>query len=203
MGGQLLLGTTDTEHDGEPEDARVTDEDVRQVLAEAAVAVDGLGPPRATFCGLRVLPGGDGETANARRETVYSTGPTGMVSVAGGKLTTYRRIALDALDHLGVRGLSREAAAAAGRDGARPHRVARRARRADARASAASLRLARAGGARAVRPTIRRCSSRSSQAVPICGRRMSMRARTSGRAPTRTCCAGARPAGWLARATPV
>jgi glycerol-3-phosphate dehydrogenase len=27
--------------------------------------------------------------------------------VAGGKLTTYRRIALDALDHLGVRGLSR------------------------------------------------------------------------------------------------
>ena len=68
---------------------------------------------RATFCGLRVLPGGDGETANARRETVYSTGPSGMVSVAGGKLTTYRRIALDALDHLGVRGLSTTAAAAA------------------------------------------------------------------------------------------
>ena len=106
--GRLLLGTTDTEHDGEPEDVRVTDEDVRQVLAEAGVAVDGLGPPRATFCGLRVLPGGEGETANARRETVYSTGPTGMVSVAGGKLTTYRRIALDALDHLGVRGLSRK-----------------------------------------------------------------------------------------------
>jgi glycerol-3-phosphate dehydrogenase len=38
---------------------------------------------------------------------VFSTGPTGMVSVAGGKLTTYRRIALDALDHLGVRGLSK------------------------------------------------------------------------------------------------
>jgi glycerol-3-phosphate dehydrogenase len=30
-----------------------------------------------------------------------------MVSVAGGKLTTYRRIALDALGHLGVRGVSR------------------------------------------------------------------------------------------------
>jgi glycerol-3-phosphate dehydrogenase len=38
---------------------------------------------------------------------VYTTGPTGMVSVAGGKLTTYRRIALEALDHLGVRQLSR------------------------------------------------------------------------------------------------
>jgi glycerol-3-phosphate dehydrogenase len=105
--GMLLLGTTDTLHDGEPDTAHVTDEDVAQVLAEAAVAVDDIGPPRATFCGLRVLPGGDGATASARRETVYSTGPTGMVSVAGGKLTTYRRIALDALDHLGVRGLSK------------------------------------------------------------------------------------------------
>jgi glycerol-3-phosphate dehydrogenase len=103
----LLLGTTDTEHDGEPEALAVTEADVAQVLAEAAVAVDGLGPARATYCGLRVLPGGDGATANAKRETVFSTGPSGMVSVAGGKLTTYRRIALDALDHLGVRGLSK------------------------------------------------------------------------------------------------
>ena len=105
--GMLLLGTTDTEHDGEPETAAITDADVAQVLAEASVAVDRLGEPRAVFCGLRVLPGGDGETANAKRETVFSTGNTGMVSVAGGKLTTYRRIALDALDHVGVRGLSK------------------------------------------------------------------------------------------------
>ena len=34
--GMLLLGTTDTQHDGEPEDVAVTDEDVEQVLAEAA-----------------------------------------------------------------------------------------------------------------------------------------------------------------------
>jgi glycerol-3-phosphate dehydrogenase len=105
--GMLLLGTTDTLHDGEPETVAVTDEDVEQILDEAAVAVDGIGPIRATYCGLRVLPGGEGGTANARRETVFSTGPSGMVSVAGGKLTTYRRIALDALDHLGVGRLSR------------------------------------------------------------------------------------------------
>ena len=104
--GMLLLGTTDTLHDGEPETARVTDGDVEQVLAEASVAVEDIGPVRASFWGLRVLPCGDGTTASARRETVFSTGPAGMVSVAGGKLTTYRRIALDALDHLGVRGLS-------------------------------------------------------------------------------------------------
>ncbi len=105
--GMLLLGTTDTEFDGDPATVSVTDSDVRQVLSEAAIGADGLGEPYATFAGLRVLPGGDGSTANAKRETVFSTGPSGMVSVAGGKLTTYRRIALDALDHLGVRGLSR------------------------------------------------------------------------------------------------
>ena len=105
--GMLLLGTTDTLYDGEPETAHVTDEDVQQVLTEASVAVERIGPLRATFCGLRVLPGGDGATASARRETVYSTGPSGMVSVAGGKLTTYRRIALEALDQLGLRGLSK------------------------------------------------------------------------------------------------
>jgi glycerol-3-phosphate dehydrogenase len=105
--GMLLLGTTDTEHDGEPESARVTDDDIQQVFDEAALALDGLGPPRVAFCGLRVLPGGDGATASARRETVFSTGPSGMVSVAGGKLTTYRQIALDALVELGARGLSK------------------------------------------------------------------------------------------------
>jgi len=105
--GMLLLGTTDTEYTGPPGDVSVSDTDVAQVLDEAAVALDAVGPPRATFAGLRVLPGGDGATASAKRETVFSTGPTGMVSVAGGKLTTYRRIALDALGHAGVRGLSR------------------------------------------------------------------------------------------------
>jgi glycerol-3-phosphate dehydrogenase len=105
--GMLLLGTTDTEYTGPPGDVSVSDTDVAQVLDEARVALDTIGPPRATFAGLRVLPGGDGGTASAKRETVFSTGPTGMVSVAGGKLTTYRRIALDALGHAGVRGLSR------------------------------------------------------------------------------------------------
>ena len=104
--GMLLLGTTDTLHEGEPENAAVTDADVAQVLSEASLAVEDIGPVRASFWGLRVLPGGEGTTASARRETVFSTGPSGMVSVAGGKLTTYRQIALDALDHLGVRDLS-------------------------------------------------------------------------------------------------
>jgi glycerol-3-phosphate dehydrogenase len=106
--GKLLLGTTDTLHDGEPEDARVTDDDVRTILDEAAVAVRDIGKVRASFYGLRVLPGGPGATANARRETVYTRGAHGMLSVAGGKLTTYRRIALDALEQLGVSNIDRK-----------------------------------------------------------------------------------------------
>jgi glycerol-3-phosphate dehydrogenase len=106
--GKLLFGTTDTLHEGEPEDARVTDDDVRTILDEAAVAVRDIGEVRASFYGLRVLPGGPGATANARRETVYTHGAHGMLSVAGGKLTTYRRIALDALEQLGVRSLDRK-----------------------------------------------------------------------------------------------
>jgi glycerol-3-phosphate dehydrogenase len=99
--GMLLLGTTDTLYEGEPEDVSATPEDIDQILSEAAVAVDPdvLRPDaiRSIYAGLRVLPGAEGATASARRETVYLRGPGGMLTVAGGKLTTYRRIALEAL----------------------------------------------------------------------------------------------------------
>ena len=102
--GMLLLGTTDTLHDGEPEAVEATEADVEQILAEAAVAISPdllrREAVRSTFAGLRVLPTGDGSTTSARRETVCLRGPSGMLSVAGGKLTTYRRIALTALSAL-------------------------------------------------------------------------------------------------------
>jgi glycerol-3-phosphate dehydrogenase len=97
----LLLGTTDTEYEGDPEQVTATAEDVDQVLRESAVALPeellASEHVRSSFAGLRVLPVGDSSSATARRETVFSFGPGGMLSVAGGKLTTYRRIALDAL----------------------------------------------------------------------------------------------------------
>jgi glycerol-3-phosphate dehydrogenase len=100
--GMLLLGTTDELYEGNPDDVAATDADVATILEEAAVAVDPalLRPDRvrSRFAGLRVLPGAEGSTARARRETVLFRGRAGMLSVAGGKLTTYRRIALDALD---------------------------------------------------------------------------------------------------------
>jgi glycerol-3-phosphate dehydrogenase len=100
----LLLGTTDTVHEGDPSDVAVEPGDVEQVLGEAAVALPrrllAADRVRAAYAGLRVLPVGRGEPVSARRETVITRGPGGMLSVAGGKLTTYRRIALGALERL-------------------------------------------------------------------------------------------------------
>ena len=102
--GMLLLGTTDSLYEGDPGGLAVDEADIEQVLSEAAVALDPAlvrrERVRAAYAGVRVLPGGSGGTTSARRETVYTRGKAGMLSVAGGKLTTYRRIALDALARL-------------------------------------------------------------------------------------------------------
>lgn len=102
--GSLLLGTTDTDYEGDPAAVRAELAELEQILAEAAVALLDLptdpSQVAASYAGLRVLPAGDGRTASARRETVFSLGSGGMLSVAGGKLTTYRRIALEALERI-------------------------------------------------------------------------------------------------------
>ena len=102
--GMLMLGTTDADYEGDPADCAASPAEVRQVLAEASLAL----PPevtraeavRFTFAGLRVLPLGTGSSASSHREHVVRTGRFGMVSIAGGKLTTHRRIALEALHRL-------------------------------------------------------------------------------------------------------
>jgi glycerol-3-phosphate dehydrogenase len=102
--GMLLLGTTESPFDGDPADVTSVPADAEQILREAAQA---LAPQmldrdlvRAAYAGLRALPAGEGEVVSARRETVFTLGPGGMLSVAGGKLTTYRRIALEVLERL-------------------------------------------------------------------------------------------------------
>jgi len=102
--GNLLLGTTDSEYEGDPGAVSVTAEDVDTVLSEASrgLPTDLLAPDRVrySFAGLRVLAKGSADTARASREEIVETGPAGMVSVAGGKLTTHRRIAVRVLRHL-------------------------------------------------------------------------------------------------------
>jgi glycerol-3-phosphate dehydrogenase len=92
----LLLGTTDEEFEGDPADVTVTEKDTAQILDEAAFSVRDQQLSRDlitySFAGLRVLPGGPGDTAKAKRETVVTEGRGGMLSVAGGKWTTFRHI---------------------------------------------------------------------------------------------------------------
>jgi glycerol-3-phosphate dehydrogenase len=102
--GMLLLGTTDDEFGGDPGDVDDGAADAGRILADASVALDSElvspGRVRASYAGLRVLPAGKGESVSARRETVFTRGPAGMLNVAGGKLTTYRRIAVETLIRL-------------------------------------------------------------------------------------------------------
>ncbi len=104
---RLLLGTTDEEYRDDPATVRPTEADVERILGEAALSITDDRLDRAdvlySFSGLRVLPGGPGDTSRARRETVVSTGPGGMVSVAGGKWTTFRDIGRQVLARLRTR----------------------------------------------------------------------------------------------------
>ncbi len=96
----LLLGTTDHPYEGDPADVAPDPGDEHQILAEAGLSLETAaidpGRIRQRFAGLRVLPVAAGPTSEAPREVVLTTGPGGMISIAGGKLTTWRRIGLQA-----------------------------------------------------------------------------------------------------------
>ena len=62
--GMLLLGTTDTEHDGEPRRVAVTDDDVRQVLARRRSRSTGSASRARPSAGCACCP-----AATARRRT--------------------------------------------------------------------------------------------------------------------------------------
>lgn len=101
--GVLLVGTTDDAHHGDPAEAVATPADACRLLCRAATflpAAARAGGMLSAFAGLRVLPRGNVPTPEAARDHLLSVGPGGMVSVAGGKLTTHRRIALSAIRNL-------------------------------------------------------------------------------------------------------
>ncbi|MFI5047527.1 MAG: FAD-dependent oxidoreductase, partial [Acidimicrobiia bacterium] len=102
-GEHTYVGTTDTTYDGPLDDPRCTDDDVRYLLGalDDVTTVDVL--PRdvvATWAGVRPLLRGSSRarTADLSRRHSVRTSPSGVVTVTGGKLTTYRRMAADAVD---------------------------------------------------------------------------------------------------------
>src|SRR5436190_4641664 len=107
-GPQTILGTTDTAYDGPLDALTLTAEDLDYVLAAGNAVFDrGLTPDDviSAWAGVRPLlrDGEQDEGATlsdmSRRHTLLD-GPAGLVTITGGKLTTYRRMAKDVVDLL-------------------------------------------------------------------------------------------------------
>lgn len=101
--GRVYIGLTDEEQHGPIPDVPTASEQeveflldtVNSVLARPIRRDEVLG----TYSGLRpLLDGGEGSSADLSREHAVRTGPDGVISVVGGKLTTYRKMAQDAVD---------------------------------------------------------------------------------------------------------
>ena len=93
-----LIGTTDTPYRGDLRHPAADPADIDYLLRHVHRYLE-VAPfePIATFAGLRALADdGSGDTAQASREHVIAEPRPGYVQVAGGKLTTYRRISADA-----------------------------------------------------------------------------------------------------------
>ncbi len=104
-GRQTILGTTDTPYDGGLDDLSLTAEDLDYVLAAgndvfktALTEQDVLG----AWAGVRPLirqVGSESMSDISRRHTLVE-GSTGLLTITGGKLTTYRRMAKDVVDRI-------------------------------------------------------------------------------------------------------
>jgi glycerol-3-phosphate dehydrogenase len=109
---RVYVGLTDEDAPGPIPDEPAADEGeidflidtINTALARPVTRADVLG----TFSGLRPLVDvGGGSTADVSRKHAVTVGPDGVVSIIGGKLTTYRQMAEDVVDravaHAGLR----------------------------------------------------------------------------------------------------
>ena len=106
--GRTLLGTTDNDYEGELDGTHhvpPSEEDVEYLLAAANEYFDtALGPDDLTgaYAGVRpLITSGDPKKSVdiSRKAELYETS-SGMVTITGGKLTTWRRMAKMAVDRL-------------------------------------------------------------------------------------------------------
>ena len=100
---RVYVGTTDTDYDGSIDEPVCTPDDVRYLLdavntflTEPLSTDDVLG----TWAGLRPLvrDASSDRTADLSRRHTVRRSASGLVTVTGGKLTTYRRMSADAVD---------------------------------------------------------------------------------------------------------
>ncbi len=102
-GSRVMIGTTDTDYQGDYDRVQADRQDVDYLLgvtnhffpASRLGHSDVLG----TYAGLRPLLGGsDGHPSTVSREHLVQEDEDGLITVCGGKLTTYRLMAAQVLD---------------------------------------------------------------------------------------------------------
>ncbi len=101
--GSVLLGTTDTPVDHATREPRPSEEEVAYLLDHAAryfARKPGLDDVKSQFAGLRPLlgQGGTGRTASLSREHAVFVSESGLITITGGKWTTYRKMGIDAVN---------------------------------------------------------------------------------------------------------
>lgn len=103
-GAHAIVGTTDTPTDAPPEDVRATRDDVRYLLgvANAYFPLARLTESDvvSAWAGIRPLAaaGSAADPSASSREHALHESPAGLLSITGGKLTTYRSMAAEVVD---------------------------------------------------------------------------------------------------------
>ncbi len=99
--GNTLIGTTDTDYKGRPDDVQVGQEDVTYLLKEAARVFPQVEFKKeniiTTFAGLRPLAYERGQPSKVSRKHIIDKTFSGLWYLVGGKYTTYRAIALESI----------------------------------------------------------------------------------------------------------
>ncbi|NCY16058.1 MAG: glycerol-3-phosphate dehydrogenase/oxidase [Actinobacteria bacterium] len=105
-GDFTFIGTTDTDYDGGIDDPQCTAEDIDYLLraingsVTTEITVEDI---VGTWAGLRPLvadPEASGRTADLSRRHKVTESHSGVVTITGGKLTTYREMAADTIDEI-------------------------------------------------------------------------------------------------------
>ena len=107
-GAFSIIGTTDTEYDGRPDKVRATTTDVTYLLRSANAFFPGAhllaSDVVAAWAGVRPLvASGDRNPDVVSREHSIAWTVPGLLSVTGGKLTTYRAMAAEVMDTIARR----------------------------------------------------------------------------------------------------
>ncbi|HSO94550.1 MAG TPA: glycerol-3-phosphate dehydrogenase/oxidase [Acidimicrobiia bacterium] len=105
-GDFTYVGTTDTDYDGSIDDPQCTPADIEYLLKALNRAISepvSTADITGTWAGLRPLlaRAANERTADLSRRHGVRVSTSGVITVTGGKLTTYRRMASDTIDQVG------------------------------------------------------------------------------------------------------